>query len=278
MRRIAERSRQYNRLPYRRNRDGSSTRKLDIGVFTQPGPIAEIVPAGEQSMSASQNNSVPRETLCHKNQVVVGDDFRVRRIDLYGMEAYSPDYLQLNPNHSVPLIRFRLDDGAPVTAVESGAILTLLADAFPERGFAPRPAPLSAERADYLQTLYFGAAAVDMMLWQIRIHEHVLPDAQKDHRTIERYRRKFMTEVEPQLAARLKRDGFICGPCFSAADCMIGHGVLWAKAYGLCADEAFDRYIGRLAAHESFAKAFADRGEMVLQVPPDALVLDVFTG
>src|SRR4030081_81983 len=38
----SERSCQYNRLPHRRNRDGSSTRKLDIGVFTQPGPEAEI--------------------------------------------------------------------------------------------------------------------------------------------------------------------------------------------------------------------------------------------
>jgi glutathione S-transferase len=57
---------------------------------------------------------------------------------------------------------------------------------------------------------------------------------------------------EPQLAARLDRGGFICGPAFSAADCMIGHGVMWAKAYGLCTGEVFDRYVGRLAAHESF--------------------------
>ena len=209
---------------------------------------------------------------------LVGDAFKVNRIDLYSQEAYSPDYLRLNPNHNVPLIRFVMDDGRRVTAVESGAILTLLADAFPERQLAPKPAPLSAERADYLQTLYFGAAAVDMMLWQIRIHEHVLPDSEKDQRTIARYRKKFATEVEPQLAARLERGGYICGPAFSAADCMIGHGVLWAKAYGLCTSEVFDRYIGRLAAHEAFAKAFADRGEIVLQVPPDAPILDVFTG
>src|SRR6266849_7744351 len=32
----SERSCQYNRLPHRRNRDGNSTRKLGIGVFTQP--------------------------------------------------------------------------------------------------------------------------------------------------------------------------------------------------------------------------------------------------
>jgi glutathione S-transferase len=208
---------------------------------------------------------------------LVGDEFKVNRLDLYGLDAYSPDYLRLNPNHNVPLIRFRLGNEL-ITAVESGAILTLLADAFPERELAPKPAPLSAERADYLQMLYFGAAAIDMMLWQIRIHEHVLPDMQKDLRTIARYRKKFKTEVQPQLAARLERGGFICGPAFSAADCMIGHGVLWAKAYGLCAGEVFDRYVGRLAGQESFAKAFADREELDLQVPPDAPVLEVFTG
>jgi hypothetical protein len=38
----SERSCQYNRLPHRRNRDGSSTRKLDIGVFTQPGSNSEV--------------------------------------------------------------------------------------------------------------------------------------------------------------------------------------------------------------------------------------------
>ena len=37
----SERSCQYNRLPHRRNRDGSSTRKLEAGVFTQPGSVAE---------------------------------------------------------------------------------------------------------------------------------------------------------------------------------------------------------------------------------------------
>jgi len=35
----SERSCQHNRLPHRRNRDGSSTRKLEIGVFTQPGSL-----------------------------------------------------------------------------------------------------------------------------------------------------------------------------------------------------------------------------------------------
>jgi hypothetical protein len=38
----SESSYQYNRLLHRRNRDGSSTRKLGVGVFTQPGPKPAI--------------------------------------------------------------------------------------------------------------------------------------------------------------------------------------------------------------------------------------------
>src|SRR5271155_1594608 len=38
----SERSCQYNRLPHRRNRDGSSTRKLENGVFTQPGSKGDL--------------------------------------------------------------------------------------------------------------------------------------------------------------------------------------------------------------------------------------------
>src|SRR5258707_71692 len=33
---------QYGSFPIQRNRDKISTRKFDVGVFTQPGPIADI--------------------------------------------------------------------------------------------------------------------------------------------------------------------------------------------------------------------------------------------
>ena len=45
----------------------------------------------------------------------------------------------------------------------------------------------------------------------------------KDPRTIARYRKKFETEVEPQLLARLEKTPYICGRAFTAADCIIGH-------------------------------------------------------
>src|SRR3977135_605277 len=51
----SERSCQYNRLPHRRNRDGSSPRKLGIRVFTQPGSKADLA-RGAIEVSSYLNN------------------------------------------------------------------------------------------------------------------------------------------------------------------------------------------------------------------------------
>jgi glutathione S-transferase len=98
------------------------------------------------------------------------------------------------------------------------------------------------------------------MIWQIRIHEHVLPADQRDDRTIVRYRRKFEQEAEPQVAERLARTPFICGDAFTATDCIVGHSVIWARGYGLCRDDVFKAYVGRLSQRPAFAAAFAERG------------------
>jgi glutathione S-transferase len=85
--------------------------------------------------------------------------------------------------------------------LESAAMVALLADAFPEKGLAPSPG-LSFARADYLQVLHSGAS-IDMMLWQIRIHEDILRESEKDVRTVVRYKSKFSKEIVPQLRSRL---------------------------------------------------------------------------
>ena len=208
---------------------------------------------------------------------LVGDAFTVTRVDLYGAEQYHPDYLEMNPNHNVPMVHITTAKDGIIRMLESGAIVQWFADAFPDKRLAPEPS-LSPQRADYLQMLYFGASWMDMMLWQIRIHEHILAGPDKDERTIARYRKKFTTEVEPQLAARFGKTSFICGDTFSAADCVIGLAVMWAKAYGLCADQVFDAYIERLKQRPAFAKAFADQHEFVLAAPQDSPLVAVFTG
>ena len=133
---------------------------------------------------------------------VVGDGFEVKRVPLYDGAQYDDAYLQLNPNHAVPLLEITWSDGREQRLFESAAIVEFLADAYPDKGLAPPPGA-SPARADYLQMLHFGSTWIDMMLWQVRVHEDVLPEAARDPRTVARYRHKFTTEVEPQLARRL---------------------------------------------------------------------------
>ncbi len=190
----------------------------------------------------------------------------VEAINLYGGQQYEPAYLALNPNHNVPVLKISWDNGDDQVMLESAAMVVFLADAFADKGLAPPPAG-SPERADYLQMLHFGASPMDMMLWQIRIHEHILPTAERDARTVARYRSKFENEVEPQIAARLERHAFICGETFTAADCMIGHNVTWARLYGMCQDDTFGDYHSRLAKRPAFAKAFADASSFNPQPP-----------
>ena len=119
---------------------------------------------------------------------------------------------------------------------------------------------------------------MDMILWQVRVHEHLLPDDDKDPRTIKRYRDKFISEIEPQLRERFERQPFICGDAFTAADCIIGHNVSWARGYGLCRDEIFRSYISRVSKRPAFVKAFSDVAAFQIEAPDGSPLVDRFTG
>lgn len=196
----------------------------------------------------------------------VGDDFETVATDLYAGVQYTDAFLAKNPNHNVPVLDIEFADGTQMTMLESAAMVAFLADAYPDKTLAPAPGPSQA-RADYLQMLLFGASTMDMMLWQIRIHEHVLPRAERDERTAARYRAKFIAEVEPQLAERLAKGAYICGETFTAADCVIGHNVTWARGYGLCQDELFRAYLSRISKRPAFRAAFADAASFNPQPP-----------
>lgn len=205
------------------------------------------------------------------------EDFEVEYIDTYQAEQYTPRYLAINPNHSVPVLTITLANGNSMHMLESAAMISLLADSFPEKCLAPAPGELSLARADYLQVLHSGAS-MDMMLWQIRIHEHVLPEHEKDLRTASRYRKKFHNEIVPQLRSRLERGAFICGDRFSAADCVVAHCILWARSYELCMSEPFDRYLGELTERRAYQRAFSDVHLFVREVPKDGPLVAMFTG
>ncbi|MCG8442185.1 MAG: glutathione S-transferase family protein [Caulobacterales bacterium] len=206
-----------------------------------------------------------------------GDGFETARVDLYDGEQYAPAYMEMNPHHAVPVLEVAFAGGETRALIESGAMIAWLADLHPDAGLAPPPGP-TPERADYLQMLHFGVGSMDVIQYQIRIHEHLLPPGERDPRLAARYRAKFAAEVEPQLAARLQRHAFICGEAFTAADCVIGHNVVWARGYGQCQDDVFRAYLSRVSKRPAFVAAFADAREFTPEVPAGKAILEKFTG
>lgn len=197
---------------------------------------------------------------------LVGDDFDLDVVPLYDGAQHSGEFLALNANHAVPVLQVTPENDEPFTIIESGAIVAWLADAFPDSALAP-PLESTSERADYLQILHFSASWFDMMLWQIRVHQDLTPAELRPQRIIDSFVKKIRREVEPQLERRLKQGGFATGSAFSAADCVLGHNVRWAKFYNLCEQSVFSDYLDRLAERPAYVAAFADANEFAL-VPP----------
>ena len=197
--------------------------------------------------------------MIHLEHETWGEDYDLQTLKLLQGEQYSPEYLALNPNHSVPMLEIHWSDGSVQRMLESVAMVEWLADAFPEKSLAPAPA-FSRARADYLQMLQFGGSWMDAMLWFVRVHRELLPEEEADARGVQRTLDKFTQEVEPQLRSRLQQTAYVCGDTFSAADIVIGHNVLWARSYDLCQEDVFKAYVARLAARPAFAQAFSDAG------------------
>ena len=186
-----------------------------------------------------------------------GEDYELKTLKLLEGQQYAPEFLEKNPNHSVPLLEISWDDGSSQTMLESTAMVEWLADAHPEKKLAPAP-DLTRERADYLQMMQFAGSWMDSLLWQLRVHRDLLPETESDPKTIQRAMDKMALEIEPQLLGRLSKSEYICGDEFSAADILMGHNVNWARAYGLFQGDEFKAYVGRLAARPAFRSAFAD--------------------
>jgi glutathione S-transferase len=187
-----------------------------------------------------------------------GEDFKTIRIALRKGEQYTPEFLAKNPSHGVPVLDVDYADDTSQTITESTAILTWLADL--DYRFAPRPEDHRA-RATYLQMMALGGSWMDQMLWNIRLHEDILPKTARNQDYAQFNRDKIENEITPQLLARLDQSEFICGDTFTAADCLTGQNLNWARAYGLCNHPTFKAYMGRMKSRPAFQLAFADAKE-----------------
>ncbi len=156
--------------------------------------------------------------------------YEIVLIDFKGGEHKSVEYRKIHPHGQLPA----LQDGA-LTMFESAAICAYLADKFPDKQMAPALGTI--ERGMYYQWMFYSMAALEGF-------------------ALDRERMKECFLVLDRVMA--DRD-FIVGNKITAADVMIGSGVIWLDArHNLLNDfPSLNAYANRMLARPSFQRAFA---------------------
>lgn len=141
----------------------------------------------------------------------LGLPYEVRPVDITRGEQFDPAFLALNPNNKIPvLVDSDGPGGAPITLIESGAILIYLAE---KTGRLLPDDPRA--RLEALQWLMFQMGSIGPMLGQahhfLRFAPDVIPYA------IERYSKE-AARLYGVLDARLAGRDWLAGSEYSIAD------------------------------------------------------------
>lgn len=163
------------------------------------------------------------------------------RIVAYVDEMKGPDYLAINPMGKVPA----LVHGSRVVT-ECAAIVTYLADAFPEAGLMP------ADRAAFYRWMFFAAGPLEAAI----IDRALGVTVPEDKRAMVGY--GDFDQAVRVLADHVGRQPHVCGDAFSAADVYVGSQVGWGLRFGtMPALPEFQAYWNRLKDRPAQTRAAA---------------------
>lgn len=178
----------------------------------------------------------------------LGVPYELVRVDLSKGEQKSPDYLQIHPLGVVPAL---IDEDTSV--IESVAICLYLADRFPEKNLAPPPG--SARRGAYYQWILFMTATLEPPLGNVFLHGTRLPPEERNPQILEQARKQLATGLRV-LEDHLKDREYLLGAQFTAADVVLGSGLLWGSALGVLAGlPNILSYVERLKLRPALARS-----------------------
>lgn len=153
----------------------------------------------------------------------------------------SPDYLRLNPMGKVPALAY---DGRIVT--ESAAIITFLADTYPEAGLAPPP----AQRQDYYRWLFFAAGPLEAAVTNKALGVTVSPEQSN----LVGYGSYDL--VMSTLSDAVSRNPYIAGDHYTAADVLVGSQIDFGLRFRTLPDTPTLRaYLDRLLSRPAWVRA-----------------------
>jgi glutathione S-transferase len=189
------------------------------------------------------HNPRSRAQMVHWMLEEAGAPYRIVPIDFEKGEHKAPAFLALNPMGKLPTIVHR---GTVVT--ETAAIITYLADAFPQAGLAP--AVDDPSRGTYYRWLFFGAGCFEPALLDKMMKRP--PPERKSAVGWGCYE-----DVVETLKTALDDGPYLLGDRFSAADIYVGAEIRWAMMFGapgLKGEKLFDDYVARLNARPALQR------------------------
>ncbi|MBE0452242.1 glutathione S-transferase family protein [Roseovarius autotrophicus] len=183
----------------------------------------------------------------------IGLDYEVAYYSIRDGSMRSPEFLALSPAGRVPVLEH---EGA--VWFESGAIVQMLCETYPEAGLMP--APGSAGRAHWLEMLSY-AETVGCLLENLNLNLVFLRPPAKPSVPVVKLLNARLRAALAAMEARMAGD-YLLPSGFSAADIMFGYGFELARYYvDLDAYPRLMAYWERLRARPAYGRAKARDGE-----------------
>jgi glutathione S-transferase len=178
-------------------------------------------------------------------------DYTLHALDMKRNEQRQPAYLAINPMGKVPAIRH-----GDAIVTEQGAIVTYLADLYPEAGLAPAIGdPL---RGPYLRWLFFYGSSFEPALIDKSQQREPAPASTSPYGDYD--------TMLATLVRQLSGGDYLLGSRFTAADVLWGTALAWTTRFKLVpALPVIQAYIDRVTGRPAFARAKAKDAELTAQ-------------
>jgi glutathione S-transferase len=182
----------------------------------------------------------------------IGAPYAVQIMNLKTNETRSPAYLARNPMGKVPALLVE-QDGSEALVTEQTAVMTYLADLYPDAGLAPAlDDPL---RGPYLRWMAFHGACFEPAVIDLALKREPAPPSMSPYGDYD--------TMLATLTAQLRAGPWLLGDRFTAADILWGYALGWTTAFKLVPElpEVVD-YIARLNARPATQRVTAQDAEM----------------
>ena len=180
-----------------------------------------------------------------------GLPYELVRVDMSKREHKAAEYLGIHPHGRVPA----LVDGT--TAIhESAALCMYIADKVPEKALAPKVGTM--DRGVYYQWMVYSVATLEEPLLKVFLHTQRLSEAKRIASVADEGRDQWRA-IAKVVTDAIEGKTFLVGNQFTAADVMIGSGLIWAEFMGLLDDQkTLQVYSARLRGRPAYQRASAD--------------------